>query len=195
MLRPLRTLALLLLPLCLTGPAAAEGGNPKVLMQTSMGDITLELYPDKAPKTVANFLQYAKDGFYEGTVFHRVIDGFMIQGGGMGPDMQRKPNRAPVENEADNGLRNKVGTIAMARTSDPHSATSQFFINVADNTPLDFREKTPQAWGYTVFGKVVAGMDTVGKIKSVPTGVKAGHKDVPNETVVIHKVSIIEAKQ
>lgn len=168
---------------------AAANENPRVLMQTSMGDLVIELYRDKAPKTVANFLKYVDDGFYNGTIFHRVIDGFMIQGGGFTPDMAQKETRAPIMNEADNGLRNTVGTIAMARTMDPHSATAQFFINVANNSSLDFREKTPRAWGYAVFGRVVKGMDVVKAIKSVQTTSKGMYRDVPVESVIINKVS------
>jgi peptidyl-prolyl cis-trans isomerase B (cyclophilin B) len=170
-------------------PASTATDNPSVLMQTSMGDIVIELYPDKAPKTVANFLKYADDGFYDGTIFHRVIDGFMIQGGGFTPDMVQKETRAPVMNEADNGLRNTIGTIAMARTMDPHSATAQFFINVANNASLDFREKTPRAWGYAVFGRVIKGMDVVKAIKSVRTTSKGMYRDVPAENIIIQKVS------
>ncbi len=168
-------------------PAAPE--NPKVLMQTSMGDIVIELFPQQAPKTVANFLQYVDDGFYTGTIFHRVIDGFMIQGGGFTGEMMQKETRSPVMNEADNGLRNTTGTIAMARTMDPHSATSQFFINVNNNTSLDFREKTPRAWGYTVFGRVVDGMEVVRAIKSVSTGSRGMLRDVPTTNILITKVS------
>ena len=155
-----------------------------------MGDITLELDAEKAPKTVANFLQYARDGFYDGTIFHRVINNFMIQGGGMTADMEQKTTRAPVENEANNGLKNKTGTIAMARTNDPHSATAQFFINVADNDFLDHRAPTAQGWGYAVFGKVTAGMDVVEKIKAVATGTRGFHQDVPREAVTIERVSV-----
>ncbi len=161
-----------------------------VTLHTSMGDITLELDAEKAPKTVANFLQYARDGFYDGTIFHRVINNFMIQGGGMTADMTQKTTRAPVENEANNGLKNKTGTIAMARTNDPHSATAQFFINVADNDFLDHRAPTAQGWGYAVFGKVTAGMDVVEKIKAVATGSKGFHQDVPREAVTIERVSV-----
>ena len=161
-----------------------------VTLHTSMGDITLELDAEKAPKTVANFLQYARDGFYDGTIFHRVINGFMIQGGGMTADMEQKTTRAPVENEANNGLKNKTGTIAMARTNDPHSATAQFFINVADNDFLDHRAPTAQGWGYAVFGKVTAGMDVVEKIKAVATGTRGFHQDVPREAVTIERVSV-----
>ena len=169
---------------------AAE--NPRVLMQTSMGDITIELFADKAPETVANFLQYSEDGFYNGTIFHRVIGNFMIQGGGLTPDMVKKPTRAPITNEADNGLRNKVFTVAMARTNDPHSATSQFFINVQNNSNLDFREKySSRSWGYAVFGQVVDGRDVVNAIKRVKTGVRKGRRDVPVETVLINKITRI----
>ena len=167
-------------------PATA---NPKVVMQTSMGDIVIELYPQKAPKTVANFLQYVDEGFYNGTIFHRVIDGFMIQGGGFTEAFEKKETRAPIMNEADNGLRNTIGTIAMARTMDPHSATAQFFINVANNSNLDFREKTPRAWGYAVFGRVVKGMEVVKAIKSVPTGSRGMYSDVPTTAIIIQKVS------
>ena len=161
-----------------------------VTLHTSMGDITLELDAEKAPKTVANFLQYARDGFYDGTIFHRVISNFMIQGGGMTPDMAQKATRAPVENEANNGLKNKTGTIAMARTNDPHSATAQFFINVTDNGFLDHSAPTAQGWGYAVFGKVTSGMDVVEKIKAVATGSKGFHQDVPKETVTIERVTV-----
>jgi peptidyl-prolyl cis-trans isomerase B (cyclophilin B) len=169
--------------------APASSANPRVLMQTSIGEIVIELYPDKAPKSVANFLQYVDDGFYDGTIFHRVIDGFMIQGGGFTPDMQHKQSRPPIMNEADNGLRNTVGTVAMARTMDPHSATSQFYINVAMNSSLDFREKTPRGWGYAVFGRVIKGMDVVKAIKSVQTTSKDMYSDVPVTPVIIQKVS------
>ncbi|MFZ5428509.1 MAG: peptidylprolyl isomerase [Thermodesulfobacteriota bacterium] len=159
-----------------------------VLMETSMGLITIELYPDKAPETVANFLKYVDEGFYEGTIFHRVIDNFMIQGGGMNVTMKEKPTHAPVVNEADNGLENLTGTIAMARTMDPHSATAQFFINVNDNHFLNHKAKTPEGWGYCVFGKVVDGMDVVNKIKKVRTGRAGFHDDVPKDPVTINSV-------
>ncbi len=175
-----------------TDPGGAE--NPRVLMATSMGDITIELYPAKAPETVANFLQYVDDGFYDGTIFHRVISNFMIQGGGLTPDMVKKQTRAPITNEADNGLRNSLGTIAMARTGEPHSATAQFFINVRNNSSLDHREKfSSRSWGYAVFGRVVEGMDVVGAIKSVKTGMRNGRGDVPLETVMINKISRINS--
>ena len=165
-----------------------------IRMHTTLGDIDIELDYDKAPKSAANFEQYVKDGHFDGTLFHRVIDGFMIQGGGMLPDMSQKPTRAPIENEANNGLKNVTGSIAMPRTNDPHSATSQFFINVADNAFLDHTAPTPQGWGYCVFGKVVDGMDVVNKIKGVSTTSRAGHQDVPAEDIVIEKAEIIEAE-
>ncbi|KFZ38077.1 peptidylprolyl isomerase [Shewanella mangrovi] len=163
-----------------------------ITLHTNHGDITLALDTEKAPETAANFLQYAQEGFYDGTIFHRVIDGFMIQGGGFTEDMQQKPTNAPVKNEANNGLSNKVGAIAMARTQDPHSATAQFFINVNNNTFLDFKSESIQGWGYCVFGEVVEGMDVVNKIKDVATGNRGMHQDVPLEAVVIEKVSISE---
>jgi peptidyl-prolyl cis-trans isomerase B (cyclophilin B) len=157
-----------------------------ITLHTNLGDITIELNPEKAPKTCANFKQYVEDGFYDGTIFHRVINNFMIQGGGMTADMKQKSTRTPIENEADNGLANDVGTIAMARTSDPHSATAQFFINVKDNDFLNHSGKNSQGWGYCVFGKVTDGMDVVNKIKVVKTGAQ----DVPQETITIERVSI-----
>lgn len=164
-----------------------------VKLETSKGDITLELFPDKAPATVANFVQYVKDGFFNGTIFHRVINGFMIQGGGLDAGMNQKPTRAPIKNEADNGLTNDAYTIAMARTMDPHSATAQFFINVADNTMLNHTGKTTQGWGYAVFGKVVKGKDVVDKIKAVATTNKGMHQNVPAETVTITKAEVVKA--
>ena len=159
-----------------------------VKFETSLGEITLELFDDKAPNTVANFLKYVRMGHYDGTIFHRVIDGFMIQGGGMTPDMRAKrATNAPIENEADNGIKNEAYTLAMARTSHPHSATSQFFINVKNNAFLDHTAKTGQGWGYAVFGKVVEGHGVVNKIKAVPTGNKAGYSDVPISPVEIIK--------
>lgn len=163
-----------------------------VRMQTNMGTIVLELDSEKAPATVENFVDYAKSGFYDGTVFHRVIPGFMIQGGGFEPGMNQKPTRASIKNEADNGLANDIGTIAMARTSDPNSATSQFFINAKDNDFLNYTSSSPQGWGYCVFGKVVEGMDVVQKIEKVATGSKGMHQDVPTEDVVIEKVTVDE---
>lgn len=162
-----------------------------VILHTNFGSITLELDAERAPDTVANFLQYAREGHYDGTLFHRVIDGFMIQGGGYTPDMQQKPTRAPIQNEADNGLKNTAYTIAMARTPNPHSATSQFFINVVDNPFLDYTEPTAQGYGYCVFGRVTAGRDTVDRIKKVRTGMRAGHQDVPLEDVIIERVEIL----
>lgn len=156
-----------------------------ITLHTNHGDIVIELDFDKAPKTAANFKQYVEEGFYDGTIFHRVIDGFMIQGGGMTEDMTQKKTRPAIQNEADNGLKNVIGSIAMARTNDPHSATAQFFINVKDNDFLNHSSKTAQGWGYCVFGKVTAGMDVVNKIK----GVKTGSQDVPKETVLIEKVT------
>ncbi|MDR3098089.1 MAG: peptidyl-prolyl cis-trans isomerase [Paraburkholderia sp.] len=163
-----------------------------VELHTNHGVIKLELNAEKAPKTVANFLNYVKSGHYDGTVFHRVIDGFMIQGGGFEAGMQQKPTQAPIENEANNGLKNERGSIAMARTNDPHSASAQFFINVADNDFLNHSSPTPQGWGYAVFGKVVEGQDVVDKIKSVKTGSKGFHQDVPVDDVVIEKAVVVE---
>ncbi len=163
-----------------------------ITLETSKGDIKLELDAEKAPVTVANFLEYARAGHYDNTIFHRVISGFMIQGGGFDSSMNQKPANAPIKNEADNGLKNVSGTIAMARTSDPHSATAQFFINVSDNAFLDFKSPTPQGWGYTVFGKVTDGMDVVRAIEKVPTGNKGGHQDVPLTAVIITRVTIEE---
>jgi peptidyl-prolyl cis-trans isomerase B (cyclophilin B) len=158
-----------------------------VRLHTTLGTITIELDTDKAPATVANFLQYVTDGHFANTVFHRVIDGFMIQGGGFEPGMKQKPTRAPIRNEADNALRNENYTIAMARTSDPHSATAQFFINVADNAFLNHTEATSQGWGYCVFGRVTAGTDVVDRIRTVKTGTRGTHQDVPTEDVVIER--------
>lgn len=167
--------------------------DPQVELRTSAGTIAIELYPDKAPKTVDNFLQYVKSGFYDGLLFHRVIPGFMIQGGGFTADFKEKATRAPVRNEAENGLKNTVGTIAMARTSDPHSATSQFFINLKDNRDLDFRFPTEQGYGYCVFGKVVRGMDVVERIARVATGPgPAPHRDVPLKPVIIETARVVD---
>ncbi|MDR0996247.1 MAG: peptidyl-prolyl cis-trans isomerase [Zoogloeaceae bacterium] len=162
-----------------------------IKLTTSLGDIVLELDHDKAPETAKNFEQYVKDGHYDETIFHRVIDGFMIQGGGFGPDMAQKDTRAPIQNEAANGLKNDRGTIAMARTNDPHSATAQFFINVKDNDFLNFSAPAGNGWGYCVFGKVVEGMDVVDQIRKVKTGNKGFHQDVPVETVKILKAEIV----
>lgn len=163
-----------------------------IILHTNHGDITLELDKDKAPNTVENFLEYVNQGFYEGTIFHRVIDGFMIQGGGYATGMDYKNPLDPIKNEASNGLSNKKGTISMARTMDPHSASSQFFINVADNGFLDFQDETTEGWGYCVFGKVTEGQDVVDKIAKVSTTEKAGHENVPNEDIVIERVEVVE---
>ena len=188
-----RTLASLLLPVAVLFSSQSHAAdNPSVKIQTNHGDIILELYPDKAPKTVANFLQYAEDNFYTNTIFHRVIDGFMIQGGGFSPRFERKETRTPVINEADNGLKNLRGTIAMARTAEPHSATAQFFINVADNSFLDFTNKTPRGWGYTVFGKVTKGMEVVDTIRQLPTGPGGPFaRDVPQSSAIILGVTYL----
>ena len=164
----------------------------KVLLKTNKGDITLSLDSDKAPKSVANFLEYVKSGHYDGTIFHRVIDNFMIQGGGMAPGMKQKPTGAEIENEANNGLKNERGTIAMARTSDPHSATAQFFINVNNNDFLNHTAPNAQGWGYAVFGKVSDGMDVVDAIRKVKTGNAGFHQDVPTEDVIIEKATVLE---
>ena len=169
--------------------ARAERSHPLVKLETSMGDITLELNADKAPATVANFLQYVKDGFYDGTIFHRIIPTFMIQGGGFDAKMNQKPTRTPIKNEADNGLKNGVYTVAMARTGDPNSATAQFFINAADNKFLNHTAKTMQGWGYAVFGKVVKGQDVVDKITKLPRN----RQDKPNKDVVLNSVKIERA--
>jgi peptidyl-prolyl cis-trans isomerase B (cyclophilin B) len=186
----------MLLPVLLCAFAAPSTGDqsaehPRVRLKTSMGDIVVELDRTEAPATVANFLRYVNEGFYDGTLFHRVIGGFMIQGGGLTPDLHRKATHPPIKNEADNGLKNGTGTIAMARTGDPDSATSQFFINVADNARLDYRSPDPQGWGYCVFGKVVEGMDVVTAISKVPTTGRAGYRDVPESDVVIEHAEVI----
>jgi peptidyl-prolyl cis-trans isomerase B (cyclophilin B) len=162
-----------------------------ILLETTLGNITLELFETDAPLTTANFKQYVEDGFYDGTIFHRVIDGFMIQGGGFEPGMIQKDTRDPITNEASNGLANNRGTIAMARTMDPHSATAQFFINVTDNDFLNFRSETPDGFGYCVFGRVFDGMDVIDAIKAVGTTHRAGHSDVPRDDVIINKASVI----
>ena len=170
------------------GTAHAQTGNPRVRLRTSLGDVVLELYPDKAPKTVENFLQYVKDKHYEGTVFHRVIDGFMIQGGGFTAEMQQKPTRPPIPLEAKNGLTNDRGTVAMARTRDPNSATAQFFINVADNAGLN--APSPDGHGYAVFGKVVQGMEIVDKIRTTAVGNQGMHQNVPRTPITILQASL-----
>lgn len=179
---------LALLTLTLAGTVLAA--NPQVNLQTNKGLIVIELYPDQAPQSVANFLAYVDAGFYDGTIFHRVIPDFMIQGGGFTADLEKKATRAPIPNEADNGLKNERGTLAMARTNDPHSATSQFFINHKDNAFLDHSDKNPRGWGYAVFGRVTDGMSVVDAIATTPTGAKGMFpKDVPLETIVIEKAS------
>ncbi len=166
--------------------------NPKVLLKTNKGDITLEIDAEKAPKTAENFLNYVNDGFYDGTIFHRVINNFMVQGGGFEVGMKQKETQAPIENEANNGLKNEVYTIAMARTNDPHSATAQFFINIQNNDFLNHTNPTPNGWGYAVFGKVVDGTDVVDTIKTVKTGSKGFHQDVPVEDVIIESATVIQ---
>jgi cyclophilin family peptidyl-prolyl cis-trans isomerase len=179
-----------------TAPAAGQPANPRVLIETSKGNITVELFPARAPQSVGNFLNYVKTGFYDGLIFHRVIPGFMIQTGGMTPDMVEKPKNAPIRNEADNGLKNLRGTLAMARTGEPHSASSQFFINVADNAFLNHRGKSFEGWGYAVFGQVIEGMDVVDAIVAVPRGDRGPHGDVPIEPVVMKRVTVLpEAAQ
>ena len=163
-----------------------------VTIATTVGQMTLELDADNAPKTVENFLAYASSGFYDGTIFHRVINNFMIQGGGFTTDMEQKPTQAPVDNEANNGLKNERGTIAMARTQDPHSATAQFFINVQDNDFLNHTGENMQGWGYTVFGKITQGEDVLDKIRCVQTGSQGGHQDVPTEQIIIESISVTE---
>lgn len=185
----LRFLSLLLAAAALGGPATLAAAPVEVLMKTSLGDIRLELYPDQAPVTVQNFLDYANSGFYDGTIFHRVISHFMIQGGGFTPDMEKKPTGEPIVNEANNGLSNRRGTIAMARLPQPHSASSQFFINVQNNMNLDYRDE--QNWGYAVFGRVTEGMDVVDDIRFVPTTRVGAFSDVPAEPVVIEEVRVL----
>lgn len=174
-------------------PTGALAADPQVDVRTSAGTLRLELYPAKAPKTVENFLQYVRDGHYNGTIFHRVIPGFMVQGGGMTPDMAQKPTRAPVPIESRNGLKNDIGWLAMARTSDPNSATAQFFVNVANNGFLNYPAQ--DGHGYTVFGKVIDGMDVVNKIVAVPTGTRGMHRDVPQTPVLIESMTVVEPRK
>lgn len=162
-----------------------------ILMTTTVGSMTLELDADKAPKTVENFLSYVTNGHYDGTIFHRVIDNFMIQGGGFTTDMEQKSTQAPIDNEANNGLKNARGTIAMARTQDPHSVTAQFFINISENDFLNHTGENMQGWGYAVFGKVTEGEEVIDKIRGVPTGNQAGHQDVPLEPIIIESVTVV----
>lgn len=177
---------------CAVQFAWAESSNPRVRLETNYGIIVLELDSKSAPKTVENILHYVNDGFYDGTIFHRVIKGFMVQGGGMTADMQQKPTQSQIRNEADNGLKNKRGTVAMARTMDPHSASSQFFINTVNNAFLDYKGKSQSGWGYCVFGRVVDGMDVVDTIEGVTTTMRAGSRDVPTSPVTIKKATVEE---
>ena len=181
----------LLLALLIT--PAALAANPKVELKTSLGAVVIELYPENAPKTVENFVQYVKGGFYDGTIFHRVIPGFMAQGGGFTPNFQQKPARPAIRNEAGNGLRNAIGTVSMARTADPHSATAQFFINVADNDFLDFKSPDEKGYGYTVFGRVTSGMDVVQKMIQVPTASAGPHQNVPRQPIIIERARLLES--
>ncbi len=180
------------LPVMVQAQTIQQGENRMVKMTTSLGQIVIELYPDAAPVTVKNFLDYVESGFFAGTIFHRVIPGFVIQGGGLNENMQQKQNNPPIMNEADNGMKNEIGTLSMARTNDPNSATSQFFINLTDNAFLDFKNKTTQGWGYAVFAKVVSGMEVVNEIAAVKTGNIGGHSDVPIEPIVILDVERID---
>jgi len=177
--------------LAMLGTTAMSDTQPKVQFDTNKGTIVIELNQEKAPVTVENFLSYVKSGFYDGVIFHRVIPNFMIQGGGFTPDMQQKSTQENIENEANNGLKNIKGSIAMARTSAPHSASSQFFINVKDNSFLDFTSETPQGWGYAVFGQVIDGIEVVETIENVTTGIVGPYSDVPKEAVIIEKASVI----
>jgi len=189
----MKILFIVVAAMMICGTALAR--NPQVELKTTRGNIVVELYADKAPKTVANFLKYVNDGFYNGTIFHRVIDGFMIQGGGFERDMREKSKtRAPIENEAGNRVKNETGTLAMARTPDPHSASAQFFINLKDNDFLNFRAPTPRGYGYAVFGKVTHGMDVVNKIAKVATANAGPHQNVPREPVIIHSATPIKEK-
>ena len=192
-----RQIAVFLVCMCVAAGSSARAGQnrPRVALETRLGRIVLELFPEKAPRTVENFLRYVQEGFYEGTVFHRVIPGFVVQGGGLTADLEPKPTHPPVRNEADNGLSNRRGTVAMARTMVVDSATSQFFVNLADNTFLDHRDKTPRGYGYAVFGRVVEGMDVVDAIARVKTGVMKGFRNVPMEPVVIERVTLLSPGQ
>jgi len=185
-------IASILLAAAATVASSADDEAPRVEIATDRGTFVVELFVDRAPATVENFLRYVEDGFYDRTVFHRVIPGFMIQCGGFDQNLAKKPTRAPIENEADNGVANRRGTLAMARTGDPHSATAQFFVNLVDNAYLDHRGRDAQGWGYAVFGRVVAGMETVDAIAGVPTGTRAGMQNVPLEPVVIEKARRVE---
>ncbi len=191
MKRFVSVLAALLVSLGLAAGPARAADAPRVRLVTNLGDIVIQLDPEHAPKTVENFLAYVKSGFYSGTIFHRVIREFMIQGGGFTREFKRKPTRAPIRNEADNGLSNLTGTVAMARLDEPHTATSQFFVNTGDNTPLDHRGNSDREYGYAVFGKVVSGMDVVRKIESLPTYSFGPYENVPRSDAVIEKAEII----
>jgi len=184
-------IALLPLLFVLVISPAALAANPKVELKTTLGAVVIELYPENAPKTVENFLQYVKDGFYDGTIFHRVIPGFMAQGGGFTPNYQQKPVRPAIRNEAGNGLRNAIGTVAMARTADPHSATAQFFINVSENDFLDFKSPDDKGYGYTVFARVTSGMDVVQKMLQVPTATVGPHQNVPRQPIIIERARLL----
>lgn len=189
----MKSIITLLTALVLLNSPSFAADNPKVLMDTSMGKIIIELYPDKAPVSVENFIGYVNSGSYDGTIFHRVIKGFMNQAGGFTPDFTKKETLAPIKNEADNGLKNDIGTIAMARTNAPHSATNQFFINTADNINLNYRNKTLRGWGYTVFGKITDGMGVMKKIEQVQTHTNSkGRQNVPVEPIVIKKMTVIK---
>jgi len=181
-----------LVTLATAGVSMAADGNPKVEMETSKGKFVIELFPEKAPETVKNFLNYVDAKFYDGTIFHRVIPKFMIQGGGFTSDMKRKSGNSPIKNEADNGLKNDRGTIAMARTGDPHSATAQFFINTVNNDFLNHKSKTQQGWGYVVFGKVITGMDAVDAISATKTVTRGNYRDVPSETIEIISAKVLK---
>ncbi len=191
-MRLINLISLIFITLLSFNTYAENSMNPKVKLTTSMGDIVLELDAEKAPVTVENFVNYVENNHYDGLIFHRIIPGFMVQGGGMEPGMKERSNLSPIENEADNGLKNNKGTIAMARTNDPHSATSQFFINLSDNEFLNHTSKDSRGWGYTVFGEVVEGIDVVEAMGTVQTGNVAGHGDVPNVDVVLIKAEIVE---
>ncbi len=192
MLRKLICSTLLLASLASADLRAAPPSQVEV--KTNRGTFVIELYADKAPKTVANFLEYVKDGFFKGTVFHRVVPGFVIQGGGFDADLRQRPNRAPIENEAANGLRNERGTLSMARTRDPQSATSQFFVNLVDNVALDYRSATPSGYGYAVFAKVVKGMDVIDAIGAAPTQFAGGMENVPSTAIVIERACVLGTK-
>jgi cyclophilin family peptidyl-prolyl cis-trans isomerase len=192
---PAKTVAKSAKPAAKSAATKTPAGNPRVALDTNKGRIVIEVYADKAPKSAKNFLDYVKAGQYNNTIFHRVMPGFMIQGGGFTPDMTEKPTRGPIQNEADNQELNQRGTVAMARTGDPNSATAQFFVNLVNNGFLNFRSKTPEGWGYTVFGKVVEGMDVVDEIAKVPTATKGMYEAVPVTPVVIKKASLVTASK